>query len=212
MVAAEDDAIRPIAAVNVFNTSSGKSRQIYALLDTGSNRDVIDEELVMDLNLPFRHEMMEVSVLGNDSIGPRQVASFSIDSLEGTYEAEIRDAMVAKLLTSQSDIPPAKRNLSAYSHLRSLPFIDLDEGIGMIIGVAHWEAWTDVESSKGPVGAPMGLHTAFGWTIQGGCSLNNLLTIFCNATSTNNAILRKSLEQVFFIDFSLVSNAKLGQS
>ena len=32
-------------------------------------------------------------------------------------EAEIRDAMVAKLLISQSDIPPAKRNLSAHSHL-----------------------------------------------------------------------------------------------
>ena len=121
MVAAEDDAIRPIVAVNVFNTTKGNSRQIYALLDTGSNKDVIDEELVKELDLPAHYEMMEVSVLGKDSIGPRQVASFSINSLEGNYEAEIRGAMVAKLLTSQSDIPPAKRNFSDYSHLRKKP-------------------------------------------------------------------------------------------
>ena len=182
-------------------------------MDTGSNKDVIDEELVSELELLAHYEMMEVSVLGKDSIGPRQVASFSINSLDGNYEAEIRGAMVAKLrVTSQSDIPPAKRNFSDFSHLRNLPFIDIDDGIGMIIGIAHWEAWTDVESSKGPVGAPMGLRTAFGWTVQGGNSSSRPSTMFCNVTSSNDAVLKESLERIFFNDFSLVSEAELGQS
>ena len=86
MYASEDDAIRPIVAVNVCNKVTGKCRAVYALLDTGSNRDVIDEDLIDDLDIECTSELMQVKVLGNESLGPRRVASFSIQSLEGDFE------------------------------------------------------------------------------------------------------------------------------
>ena len=152
------------------NIATGRFRDIYALLDTGSNRDVIDEDVVDELEIPCKSELMEVRVLGGDSIGPRRVASYIVESIEDDYTAAVPNAMVATLLTTQSDIPPSKRDLSNHGHLSNLPFIDINDGIGMIIGVSHCLAWTgeNCKSIRGPPGSPMGLWTLFGWTIQGG--------------------------------------------
>ena len=112
------------------------------LLDTGSNRDVSDENIVDELDIPCKSELMEVRVLGGDSIGPRRVASYVVKSIEDDYTAAVPNAMVATLLTTQSDIPSLKRDLSQHSHLADLPFIDINNGVGMIIGVSHCIAWT----------------------------------------------------------------------
>ena len=79
---------------------------------------------------------MQVKVLRNETLGPRRVASFSIQSLESDFKGSVKNAMVANLLTNQSDIPPAKRSFSNLPHLASLPFIDVDESISMIIGIS----------------------------------------------------------------------------
>ena len=88
------------------NIATGRCRDLYALLDTGSNRDVIDENVVEELDLPTDAELMEVRVLGGESIGPRRVASYVVESIEDDYTAAVPNAMVATLLTTQSDIPP----------------------------------------------------------------------------------------------------------
>ena len=46
------------------NIATSRFRDIYALLDTGSNRDVIDENVVDELEIPCQSELMEVKVLG----------------------------------------------------------------------------------------------------------------------------------------------------
>ena len=212
MYASEDDAIRPIVAVNVCNKVTGKCRAVYALLDTGSNRDVIDEDLIDDLDIECTSELMQVKVLGNESLGPRRVASFSIQSLEGDFEGFAKNAMVANLLTNQSDIPPAKRDFSMHPHLASLPFVDVEEGIAMIIGISHCSAWTGGDSALGPKGSPMGLHTAFGWTVQGSGGDMEASTVCCNALSANDALLKESLDRIFFNDFAKVNEEGVGLS
>ena len=103
---------------------------------------MIDEDVVDELEIPCKSELMEVRVLGGDSIGPRRVASYIVESIEDDYTAAVPNAMVATLLTTQSDIPPSKRDLSNHGHLSKLPFIDINDGIGMIIGISHCLAWT----------------------------------------------------------------------
>ena len=39
----EDDSIRPIVALYIVNPATEERIKTYALLDTGSDRDVIDE-------------------------------------------------------------------------------------------------------------------------------------------------------------------------
>ena len=69
----EDDSIRPIVALYIINPVTKQRIKSYALLDTGSDRDVIDESLAKDLNLNTRSRMMNVQVLGVQDLSPRDV-------------------------------------------------------------------------------------------------------------------------------------------
>ena len=59
-MAEEDDSIRPIVALYVVNPATKERISTYALLDTGSDRDVIDESLAKELRLKTRSRMMNV--------------------------------------------------------------------------------------------------------------------------------------------------------
>ena len=81
-MAEEDDSIRPIVALYIVNPATKERIKSYALLDTGSDRDVIDESLAKELNLETRLRMMNVQVLGVQDLSPREVASITIASLD----------------------------------------------------------------------------------------------------------------------------------
>ena len=61
-MAEEDDSIRPIVALYVVNPATKERISTYALLDTGSDRDVIDESLAKELKLKTRSRMMNRGV------------------------------------------------------------------------------------------------------------------------------------------------------
>ena len=53
-----------------------------------------------ELDIPCESELMEVRVLGGESIGHRRVASYIVESIEEDYTAAVPNAMVATLLTT----------------------------------------------------------------------------------------------------------------
>ena len=111
-MAEEDDSIRPIVALYIVNPATKERIKSYALLDTGSDRDVIDESLAKELRLKTTSRMMNVQVLGVQDLSPRDVASIKIASFDGKYEAEVENALVGNLLTCISDIPQPKGTLT----------------------------------------------------------------------------------------------------
>lgn len=48
-----------------------------------------------------------------------------------SYKIDIEQALVAKLGCSENDIPPAKRNLSAFNHLNDVKFDDANVEVGI---------------------------------------------------------------------------------
>ena len=127
-IAEEDDSIRPIVALKIRNLASGKSVDVYALMDTGSDRDVIDEGVASELGLHRKSKMMNVCVLGGKDLGTRELVEIQITSIDGKYQAHIENALIGNLLTCNSDIPPAKMDLTKWQHIREarIPFINLD--------------------------------------------------------------------------------------
>ena len=209
-MAEEDDSIRPIVALNVINPATKEKISTYALLDTGSDRDVIDESLAKELKLKTRSRMMNVQVLGVQDLSPRDVASISIASLDGKYEAEVENALVGNLLTCNSDIPPAKRNFDRLQHLAHLEFYNIDADIRMIISVDHCESLAAVDPNCFVNGPPHAVKTAFGWTILG--QDKRLRSSRINAASANDEALQEKLDRIFFIDFTEVSEEEFGES
>ena len=209
-VAEEDDSIRPIVALKVINPTTKKEVAIYALLDTGSDRDVIDERLAKELMLKTTSRMMNISVLGAQELSPREIAIIRMESLDGKYEAEVQNALVGNLLTCNSDIPPAKRNFDKLHHLAHLPFHDIDSEVRMIIGIDHCESLAGKNPNDFVKGPPHAVRTAFGWTIFG--QDKKLITMKSNMTRTSDEALQEKLDRIFFNDFTGVSEEEMGQS
>ena len=177
------------------------------MLDTGSDRDVISEELLMDLELTQRRRPVTIQTVEASTIDYRHFVYFRIQSMHGSY-----NALVGKLVAGKTDIPPAKRNLAALCHVENIELDIIDAGIFMIIGISHPEAWTGVEVRRGSPRQPIAMKTNFGWTLVGRWASSNTLNIAYQSTIIDNAVLHKDLERIFYHDFATVSEEEIGQS
>ena len=89
-----------------MNTALGFGRVVYALLDSGSDRDVISQSIISDLKLDTWTEFMTVKTLDNSVEGERSLTSMRLESIQGVYSADIEGALVGAMLTGNNDIPP----------------------------------------------------------------------------------------------------------
>ena len=169
IIAADDDVIRPIVLVGVINELSGKQTFTFAMLDSGADRDVISEDLVQRLGLEQRSKTMTVQTVETKVTQRRHLTHFRLESKDGAYSASIDDALVAQVWSGENDIPPAKRDLSAFPHLRGIVFEDADAKVELILGVAHAETWLGAEVRRGTRRQAFAILTSFGWTLIGAC-------------------------------------------
>ena len=157
-----------IISARIINNKTGLSHVILALLDSGSDQDVISLRLSDRLSLSTWTEQLTVTTLGNTLTGEEVLALYRLKSVESLYQADIEGALVGDWLTRSGDLHPSQRNLSKYLHLSSIDFgDDNDAELEMIIGVAHIVTWIVSDVQRGPLNQPMGIRTAFGWTIVG---------------------------------------------
>ena len=198
--------------MRILDKENENGRLIYAMLDTGSDCDVISEELITEMGLEQRKRQVTIQTVEGSITEDRHFTDFSIQSIDGSYNATVTGALVGKLVAGNTDIPPAKRDLTALRHLDNIEFDAINAGILMIIGVSHAEAWTGVEMRRGSPRQPMAMKTSFGWTLIGGWANNDTLNIAYQSTVIDNAALHKDLERIFYHDFATVSEEEIGQS
>ena len=208
-----DQVIRPIVSVRIVNPVNGLSKIVLALLDTGSDRDVVAKNVSDELAMDTWTEELTVKTLDCYTSGERALTRLSIQSVDGLYEADVNGALLGEFLTGDGDINPAHRNVSNYPHLADLPFEDFDAELEMIIGIAHIGAWIGGDVRRGTPNQPMGLRTQFGWTIVGSSGRGDPTSISCNALSTDNRILKDAIDKIFYNDFpAIVTEEEYGKS
>ena len=76
------------------------------MLNTGSDRDVISEDVISRLNMATTTKLMTVKTVNSTDTQNRKLANFTLRSITGSYNADVKEALVGKLLTSNSDCPP----------------------------------------------------------------------------------------------------------
>ena len=64
------------------------------MLDTGSDQDVISEKLVQELGLRQRKRPVTIQTVESTSINYRHFADYRLQSLDGSYGADVNDALV----------------------------------------------------------------------------------------------------------------------
>ena len=119
MVASEDKILRPIVPVRIRDVISGKNCVIFAMLDSGADTDFVSNTVVDELGWSFWEKEMTVVTVDRDVVGVRKLTSFVLESLDGSYKASVDSALVGPLVACSSDVPPAERDLSPFSHLNA---------------------------------------------------------------------------------------------
>ena len=204
--------VRPIVAVKVINATRRVEKVVYAMLDSGSDRDIVSKDLATDMDLIQHKKSVTVQTIDASSTAERRFTDFRLESLDESYGADVEGALVGFLLTSENDRAPAKRRLDKWPHAKGISFENHDAGVHVILGAAHAEAWMGAELRRGPPGAPHFLKTLFGWTAVGGGGGANGERIGCLATSVDNDGLRNDFRRIFEQDFKAVSEAEIGDS
>ena len=211
-VVAEDEVIRPIVPIRILHPSTGRSKVVYGMLDSGADRDVISETVIEELKITTKEMDMRVITVDNSTTNRRSLASFIVESVDGSFRAEVDGALVGRLLTGEGDVPPHRRDLSFYPHLRDVEFDKFDADVAMIICAAHADAWIPTDVRRGPATAPFAFKSEFGWTIAGRSGRRSSDVISVGALSTDDLRLQECFQKIFYHDFAVVSEEELGDS
>ena len=107
-----DDVVRPIVPVVIVNCASGEEMTIFAMIDSGADRDVISHDVIKHLRISTNMVQMKVVTVDNCVTENRLLASFTLRSTNSEYIIDVNNALVGDLLTSEKDIPPFPRDLS----------------------------------------------------------------------------------------------------
>ena len=156
-----DDVVCPIVAVNVMRNESSPARVVYAMLDSESDQDIIAMELAKELELSLRARSVTFQTVESNTTAYRYFANLRIQSIDETYGADVDEALVGSLLTSDGDLAPAKRGFDKLPHAHGIQFADFDAKVQMILSVAHAEAWIGAKIRRGEAKLPSFWKTAF---------------------------------------------------
>ena len=203
----KDDTVRPIVTIMVTNLETGEQEKIFALLDTGSDRDFLSYKTANRLGLTFRKELMDITTLRGPGVELRDVADIKVQSVDGSYECDVSGVIIGHLPVVESDIPPIRRDVTKNGkenlHLSDIVFDDAEEGsVDAVISIAHAAAYLfPLEWRRGGPRELAGIKTLFGWTVVGIAGKKGKSSMVSNWISTDNTNLRTEMEKVFNADF-----------
>ena len=195
-----------------MNDRMGKNRTLYAMLDSGADTDFISDSVVRELDIWTWEKDMTVVTVDQNLNSRRVLASFTISSVDDQYEAQVDAALVGKLVTGASDIPPSERDCAAFPHLQDIQFEKARGGVEMIIGAGHAEAWLGGEVKMGSMGEPMALSTLLGWTLVGTWGKKDTNSAALSFLSAEDRSLKEDFQKIFMHDFGPISEEEVGDS
>ena len=156
------------------------------------------------LGLEKRESLINLKTVGSQSIGVREITDLELHSMDGSYKAQIMDALVGDFPNSNSDVIPSKYDWSGIKHLETKPFIDLDAQVEMIISSAHGVAYAPKEKPEtGERDQPIAINCAFGWRVEGpnGRRRGVRDEPSIHFLSAEDKELKESIERIFHMDF-----------
>ena len=153
------------------------TRNIRALLDSGSECSFIDSALASDLGLkPRSHPIISLNSFGGSDTGPIKSDLFQL-LIRSTLDSSICltvDVLGTDKITQKTRPSPTPIELSKYPHLNGLQFSDQSQGpIQMLLGADYYSTIVHDQLVRGPPGSPTAMNTAFGWVLSGPSPFSN---------------------------------------
>ena len=159
----------PIVPVTVRAPGSDQCIKTYALLDNGSTNTFCSENLLRQLGISGRREVLSLTTLEK----AKSKAEMCVTSLE-VSDAENKNVLELPQVYARPVLPISLENMgqvedaSSWEHLRdvNLPLVDANH-VTLLIGQDNPDALVPVDVRKGKAGEPYATKTLFGWTLNG---------------------------------------------
>jgi hypothetical protein len=155
--------------VRVRSVETGKSVDTYALLDSGSNVTLCQDQLLKVLGAKGRREPMQLTTLEKaGSVTMTQVVQLSVSSLDGEVSLDLPDVRSRPDLHLSPENIVTEDEVERWPHLRGLPLHPAHpREVMLLIGQDCPEALMPRTTVAGGRGEPYAVKTLLGWTVTG---------------------------------------------
>ena len=141
--------MRPIVAITMANPKTGKKESVYAIFDSGADRDYVGIDLAQRLGLELEQKEMELAFVDVASWEQRNTASLNLGNLSGSYQLEIHDVIIGNFAAGKEEVPPARKSWEEFDHLRDLEFENIDVKVEVLLCSAHLPLWFEMTPRRG---------------------------------------------------------------
>ena len=196
--------------VPVIIASEHKCIKSYAMLDGGSNCDVVSSQLAKELKLTTSSVESTLLSVEGGNYGTRDFTECAVSNLEGDVTLLMTDVLVSDFLTTDEEKPPTNKEIEGVEYLEGVKFDELeDKRIGVLISMRHAWTWLSGDSRKSTKDKPMAKRTKFGWALAGGEGKNSEKMNSCfKTTILRDDELRENIEKLFRYEFPNISKSK----
>lgn len=166
---------------------NGRTLQLRALIDQGSEGSFITERATQTLGLRKNTVNGTITGLGNNVV--MQVKSSVSFTIQSDYDTSLQLPVNAHVLTSLTRLLPSRQVNTTWSHLQGLTLADPEYGkpekIDLLLGAEVYSRIMLDGIVSGSEGSPLAQRTRFGWVLTGEVYSTNSTT----ATNMNNYVI-----------------------
>ena len=160
---------RPIIAVRIL-CPDGSVEDVYALLDSGSNRSIISKYFIDRHKLPTIKSQVVFNSLCSLSVEERDVGRISIESLsDPRFQVKDIDVIVMGSIPAGPKDIPCQNDLLPHPHLSQVKLKRLMryQNVDLLIGTDALHAFTPTHIWKSPNSSIVGCDSKFGHYVFG---------------------------------------------
>ena len=144
---------------------NGKCKTVCALLDPGSQTSLCCEDVVAELGLSGEGQLLRLqSVEGCGAAQKTKRLQLTILPAEDKPPIIVPEAFSVREI--KVTVPNVQKRAS-WTHLKDLDLPKCDGKVKLLLGANVLEAILQLEVRTGKPGQPVGIRTAFGWTLTG---------------------------------------------
>lgn len=190
-----------LAFVPVRVTGPLGSKEVYALLDTGSDSTLILSDVATSLGLSGKSLQLEVTSLNGTSLRRTEAINCCIHSLHEDSVINIERVYTVDSLPISHARVPSETLMQEWRHLDQVKLHRIpDLKVAMLIGADVSEAHWVIDKRIGTRSQPHAYQTVLGWVVLGPHNgrLKERMIVNC---ATTEASSRSEMVQVFDLDF-----------
>ena len=182
-----------VLVLNIYqstDTRSDHKLKVYAILDEQSNRSLAKPELFSKLHI--KSELFEYTLKTcSDTVvkSGRRAQNCVVESLDGSVSYRLPTLIECSQIPNIRDEIPSPSVAMHHPHLQdiasSIPEIDEEADILLLIGRDMIDAHHIIEQRTGPVGSPFAQRLGLGWVVIGEVCLGRVHQpdlVTCNKT------------------------------